>query len=227
MFPPETKLPPQQVPISGRTVRPALRHRPVLIVKRLVALLCGLPLMWLVWNLVQESAGPDPVAAMTRVTGIWALRFLLGVLLLTPIGRLTGWQWLRVLRRTVALSGFFYASLHLLAFLAFEWEFDFAAAFDQATQRAYLAVGLLAFAAMLPLAATSTNAMRKRLGAENWRALHRLAYVAAILSVIHFILLVKRDIGEPGLYFLVLMIVIASRIPAKPRLSNRLPSASR
>jgi sulfoxide reductase heme-binding subunit YedZ len=133
------------------------------------------------------------------VTGEWTLRFLLLTLAVTPARRLLGWSQLARLRRTLGLTAFAYACLHLLTYLVLDHFFDWGAIAEDVLERRYVTAGFAAFLCLVPLAATSTDAMLRRLG-RRWLALHRLVYLAAALGVIHFLWLVKADLREPLAY---------------------------
>ncbi len=166
-------------------------------------LLVGLPLGWL---------GVNPLEFVTRSTGTWTLVGLMLTLSVTPLRRLTGWVWLIRLRRTLGLLSFFYAVLHFGTYVAFDRGFDFSDLLPDILKRPFITVGFLAFVLMLPLALTSSNAAVRRLGSARWRALHRLVYVVAILGVLHYLWLVKRDITEPAIYGAILAGLFAFRI---------------
>ncbi|SMF96383.1 sulfoxide reductase heme-binding subunit YedZ [Methylomagnum ishizawai] len=169
--------------------------------------------------------GADPVATITATTGLWSLNLLFASLAITPLHRLTGWHGLVRARRMLGLFAFFYACLHGAAYLVFEQFFDWAGMLADIAKRPFLAAGGLGFALMLPLAATSTDGMVRRLGGRSWRRLHRLAYLCALVAVLHYLWLVKRDITLPGLYALALCALLAARM-ARPRRSHG-PARSR
>jgi len=189
----------------------------VSLVKAALFCACLLPFARLLADGLGGRLGPDPVADITRTTGIWALRLLLAMLAVTPAKQLTGWHWLARLRRTVALSAFFYACLHLSSYLLFEQFFDWPEIAKDVGKRPHIAAGFASFALMLPLAATSTDAMMKRLGGRNWRRLHRLSYPIAAAAVLHYFWLVKRDTTLPALYALALAALLYARTPRRPR----------
>lgn len=141
----------------------------------------------------------DPIEDITHVTGEWGLRFLILTLAVTPLRRLLRWRWIAPLRRTFGLTAFVYACLHLLTFLGLEHAFDWHLIVQDAFERRYVTAGLAAVLCLIPLAATSTRAMARRLG-RSWKSLHRLAYAAAVLAVIHLFWLVKADYLDPILY---------------------------
>lgn len=173
---------------------------------------CLLPLASLVYGLFADTLGANPIEALTRGLGDWTLRFLLLTLAVTPLRRLAGLPWLLQLRRLLGLYAFFYASLHLLSYLWLDQFFDWAEIARDIVKRPFITAGFAAFTLLLPLAATSTNAMIRRLGGRRWRALHRSVYVVAILGVLHYGWLVKKDITEPAIYALVLAVLLGLRL---------------
>jgi len=176
-----------------------------------------LPLAWLVAALFTGGLGANPIEALIRALGDWALRFLLLGLAVTPLRRLRRLSVLARLRRMLGLYAFFYALLHLLGYVVLDQFFDWAAIGADILKRPYITIGITAFALLLPLAATSTDASIRRLGGRRWRRLHRLVYPAAILAVVHFYLLVKADIRQPLLYGALLALLLAARLVPRRR----------
>lgn len=184
---------------------------------RLRALLCAaalLPLARLVYLGFAGGLGANPVEFVIRSLGTWTLVLLCVTLTVTPLRRLTGWAWLVRLRRMFGLFCFFYASLHLLAFAGLDRWFDWTAIWTEIVKRPYITVGFAAYALLVPLAATSTHAMVKRLGARNWQRLHRLVYLIAPLAVLHFWWhkAGKNDFAEPAIYAVVLAALLGARL---------------
>lgn len=176
-----------------------------------------LPLALLVAAGLRDRLGANPIEAITHSTGLWTLRFLLLTLAMTPLRRLTGRPWPIRLRRMLGLFAFFYGTLHLFTYLWLDQFFWWSEIGHDILKRPFITVGMLAFALMLPLAATSTNAMMRRLG-RNWKRLHRLVYASAVLGVLHFLWLVKADVREPLIYAGLLAVLLALRLPGFPRL---------
>jgi methionine sulfoxide reductase heme-binding subunit len=123
-----------------------------------------------------------------------------------------GWTWPLRVRRMIGVYGFFYAVLHVSTYIGLDQAFDWSAIYADVTKRKFIFVGLSAFLCLIPLAATSTNAAVKRLGFERWKQLHRLAYAAPIVAVVHFILRVKKDVSEPMTYAIVLATLLLIRV---------------
>ena len=178
--------------------------------KPLVFCVSLLPLVWLCWLAWQDRLGANPVETLSHRTGDWSLRFLLLTLAVTPLRRLSGWNWLLKFRRMLGLFAFFYVCLHLGVYLIFDQFFDPSAILEDIAKRPYITVGFAGFLLLIPLAATSTNGMIKRLG-RNWQRLHRLVYLIGVLGVVHYWWLVKADISEPLLYAGLLTILLGYR----------------
>ena len=160
------------------------------------------------------NLGANPVETILHHFGEWALRLMLVTLAVTPLRRLTGWNQLVRLRRMLGLYAFFYAVLHLATYVVLDRSLLLEEVLEDLTDRPYITVGFAALVLLVPLAATSTNAMVRRLGGRRWRRLHRLAYVAAIGGVVHFWWLVKADVREPVVYAAILAILLLLRVPA-------------
>ena len=161
-----------------------------------------------------EWLGANPAEFITRSTGDWTLRFLLITLAVTPLRKLSGWNWLLRLRRMLGLFAFFYGVMHVSSYAGFDQVFDFSEILSDIAKRPFITVGFAALVLMTPLAVTSTNAMVRRLGARRWQALHRLVYVIAPLGVLHFWWMVKSDITEPAIYAAALALLLGYRIAA-------------
>ena len=127
------------------------------------------------------------------------------------------WPALAPYRRSFGLLAFAYASLHLLTYAVLDQELDLPLLLEDVLERRYVTAGFAAWLCMLPLAITSTRRWIRRLGAR-WVRLHRLAYVAGVLAVVHYLWLVKADLLPPLLYGLVLALLLAARwLPARAR----------
>jgi sulfoxide reductase heme-binding subunit YedZ len=156
--------------------------------------------------------GANPIAEALNRLGLTALIFLVAALACTPLRTLFGWTWPIRLRRMLGLFGFFYALLHLSTYVGVDQAFDAHAILADITKRKFIYIGFTAFVLLIPLAATSTAASVRRLGFVRWKRLHRLAYVATALGVVHFTLRVKKDLREPIIYALVLTTLLLARV---------------
>jgi sulfoxide reductase heme-binding subunit YedZ len=156
----------------------------------------------------------EPLEHITRGTGDWVLYFLCITLAVTPLRRFTGWNWLVRLRREFGLFAFFYACLHFMTFLWFDHYFDFAEMWKDVLKRPFITVGFIAFELLIPLAATSTNAMIRRLGARRWQWLHRLIYVIAPLGILHFwwMKAAKHNFEQPIIFGTIVALLLGLRL---------------
>ena len=161
--------------------------------------------------------GANPVETITHTTGEWTLRLLLATLAITPLRHLTGWVWLTRLRRMFGLFAFFYLALHFTTYAVLDASLDLAYVVEDVADRLYITAGFAAFVMLVPLAATSTNAMVRRLGPVRWRRLHRIVYAAGICGVLHYLWLVKADLREPLVYAGILAVLLAARLPVVVR----------
>ena len=182
-------------------------------VKAVVFVLSLLPFARLVWGTASGEFS-DPLAAITNGSGEWALYFVCITLAVTPLRRLSGWNWLVKLRRMIGLFAFFYAFVHFVAFLWFDHFFDVAAMLQDVWERPFILVGFIAFILLIPLAATSTNAMIKRLGGKRWQWLHRLIYVVGPLAILHFWWMKagKNDFAQPILFGTIVAVLLGLRV---------------
>ena len=182
-------------------------------IKPLIFALALLPLVLMGLGVWQDRLGANPIEAVTRSTGDWALRFLLLTLALSSLRRLIGWAQGIRLRRMLGLFAFFYASIHLLLYLWLDQFFDWEGIWRDILKRPFITVGMLAFLMLLPLAITSPKAMLRRLG-KRWKTLHTLIYPLSILAVLHFWWMkdAKSDTSEPLIYALILAALLGERL---------------
>ena len=188
-----------------------LSPRQIVAAKVLVFLVCPLPLALLAWDATHDLLGANPIEAVTRALGDWTLNFLLITLTVTPLRRLTGWNWLLRLRRMLGLFTFFYACLHVTSYLWLDQFFDWTEIATDIVKRPFITAGFVAFTLLVPLAATSNNYMVRRLGGRRWQALHRSVYLIAMLGVLHYAWMVKRDLTLPVIYAVIAFVLLGAR----------------
>ncbi|MFZ0305979.1 MAG: protein-methionine-sulfoxide reductase heme-binding subunit MsrQ [Terracidiphilus sp.] len=202
--------------------------RPIIILlKTLTWIACLAPAAWLTWGAITNNLGPDPTAELAFATGLATLRLLAITLAISPIRKLISrLSWLIRFRRLLGLFAFFYATLHMLTWLALYNNFDPHAMLIDVTKRRFIMAGAAAYLLLLPLALTSTNWAIRKLGGKNWNRLHMLIYLAAICGVIHYWWQVKPGVLKPldmTVVFAVLLLirpVIALAQRRKPRSAN-------
>lgn len=170
----------------------------------------------LIAQLLLDQLGADPIDKLERLTGEWALRFLIASLAVTPLMRLTGWGWLVAQRRFLGLAAFFWAFGHLSVYTVLDWFFDWQEIIKDVTKHLYITLGMLAFVIMVPLALTSTKSSIRRLGGVRWNRLHALVYVSVIAACLHFVWAVKQDITEPMIYGGIAALLLAFRVVWRP-----------
>lgn len=192
--------------------------RAIAWIKAIVFFVALAPLARLVAGVFLRALGTNPIEVIIRSLGTWTLVFLCITLAVTPLRRLTGWQWLARLRRMFGLYAFFYAVLHFSSHVWLDQALDVMAIAQDIPKRPFITLGFTCLLLMLPLAATSTDAMVRRLGSRQWLAIHRFVYVIAAGGVVHFWWLVKRDITEPAIYAGIVAVLLGYRLAATLRL---------
>jgi sulfoxide reductase heme-binding subunit YedZ len=208
-------------PVTGARAAPWLARVPAALpahafarVRAALFALALLPMARLVWLAATDGLGANPVEFVVRSLGTWTLNFLCITLTVTPLRWATGWAWLLRLRRMFGLFTFFYATLHFLAVAGVDLGFDWAAIVKDIAKRPFITVGFAAFVLLIPLAATSTNAMVRALGGRNWQRLHRLVYAIALLAIVHYWWhkAGKNDFAQPTVYAVIIGLLLGVRL---------------
>ena len=179
-----------------RAPRAANPKRLILLIKIAIWVVGLAPPVWLTTALFRRTLGINPVETIILVEGRWTLVFLIATLAVTPIRRLTGWNRIVQLRRLLGLFAFFHACVHFLSYVGIDHFFALSIIVEDVLERRYITAGFTALVLLVPLAVTSTKGWIRRLG-KRWQRLHRLAYVAAALGVLHFYWKVKADTFWP------------------------------
>jgi methionine sulfoxide reductase heme-binding subunit len=169
------------------------------------------PALGLLYALLAGALGVNPAETLQLSTGLWAFRFLLVTLAITPVRRITGWNGIIRFRRMLGLFAFFYATLHVLTWIVLDHSFAWDEAAADIVKRPFITAGMVAFASMVPLAITSTKGWIRRLG-RRWQLLHRLIYVSALAAAVHFIWKVKVVYGEPVYYAAIVIGLLGFRV---------------
>lgn len=191
-----------------------LTNKQVSRFKIVLFILALLPFIRLVSFVFLDKLGANPVEFITRNTGDWTLYFLCLTLAITPLRKLLHMPWLLRCRRMLGVYAFFYAFLHFMTFLWFDHFFDVAEMWKDVIKRPFITVGFIAFVLLIPLAATSTNGMIKRLGGKRWQWLHRLIYVIVPLGVLHYFWMKagKHDFSQPVLFGIIVAALLMIRL---------------
>ncbi len=180
-------------------------------IKRLIFIISLWPILSLSVAIFLNNLGANPIEFIERHFGKWALIFLCLTLSMTPLRRITHMnQWI-LYRRMLGLFTFFYATVHLLCYIGLDYHFAWIDIKNDIIKHRYVLVGFLAWLLLLPLAITSSDNMMRKLK-FNWKRLHRLIYLIAILGVLHFLWLVKKDITEPLIYAFIIFILFLLRL---------------
>jgi sulfoxide reductase heme-binding subunit YedZ len=180
--------------------------------RQLIVLNGLLPSLLIAVDGLRGKLGANPVEFVTRATGVLTLVFLVLTLLVTPLRKLCGWNWLLKQRRLIGLYAFYYSVAHLLTYLVGDRDWQILTVAADVVKRPFIAVGMLSFLLMVPLAVTSTNAMIKRMGGKRWAQLHRLTYLIMIGGVIHYYLIVKSDITYPLFFAVMTALLLGYRV---------------
>ena len=184
-----------------------------------VFVLSTIPFVLIVYKIFYNKLGPEPVKEITHFTGEWTLIFLCLTLAMSPLKRFTNFNFWIKIRRMLGLFVFFYASLHLLTYVGIDYRFSLQPIFDDVVKKKYIFVGFAAWILLIPLTITSSQKMMFLLK-QNWKKLHRLIYVIAILGSLHFIWLSKTIYFKPLIYFVLITVLLVLRINFK-RIFNK------
>ena len=179
-----------------------------------IFVLSTIPFLIIIYKIFFNKLGPEPVKEITHFTGEWTLIFICLTLAMSPLKKLTNLNfWVKV-RRMLGLFVFFYASLHLLTYVGIDYRFSWQPIFDDVLKKKYIFVGFAAWVLLIPLTITSSQKMILLLK-KNWKKLHRLIYVIAILGSLHFIWLSKTIYFKPLIYFVLITVLLVLRINFK------------
>ena len=206
----------QAGPRSAARPSPSLPNRLLLhpSAKPLLFVLACLPAAWLVWAAFADQLGANPAEALIRSLGDWTLRFLVLVLLMTPLRVIAGLPALARLRRMVGLFVFFYATLHLTAYAWLDMEFVWPDIVNDVVKRPFILVGMLSWLILLVLASTSMNRVIRWMGGKRWQRLHRVVYAVAGLAILHFYWMRsgKNNFAEVIVYGAILAALLGWRV---------------
>ena len=179
-----------------------------------VLILGTIPFLFIIYKIFFNKLGPEPVKEITHFTGEWTLIFICLTLSMSPLKKLTNLNYWLKIRRMLGLFVFFYASLHLFTYVGIDYRFSLQPIFDDVVKKKYIFIGFAAWVLLIPLTITSSQKMMLLLK-QNWKKLHRLIYVIAILGSLHFIWLSKTIYFKPLFYFVLITILLTLRINFK------------
>jgi sulfoxide reductase heme-binding subunit YedZ len=179
--------------------------------KSIAWVLLGSPALYATYLIAINDLGANPLETLTDHTGQWTLRFLLLGLLITPLRQLTGWVSLIRYRRLIGLFAAFYATTHMSLWLFIDQQLDWDLLVEDVLDRPYITLGFIGWLLLLPLVATSTKGMIKKLGGS-WRKLHRAVYIIPVLGIVHYTMSLKADFSLPILYGVILAVLLGFRV---------------
>ncbi len=179
--------------------------------KTIAWMLLGSPALYALYLIATNDLGANPLETLTDHTGQWTLRFLLLGLLITPLRELTGWVSLIRYRRLIGLFAAFYATTHMSLWLVIDQQLDWGLLVEDVLDRPYITLGFMGWLLLLPLVATSTKGMIKKLG-KSWRKLHRAVYIIPLLGIVHYTMSLKADFSLPILYGVILAVLLGFRV---------------
>ena len=172
------------------------------------------PIFYIIYQILTNQLGPEPIKDITHHTGKWTLYFIVITLAMTPLKKITKLNiWINY-RRMFGLFIFFYASVHLMTYVGLDYRFDLESIVDDIIKKKYIFIGFSAWLLLIPLAITSNKRMVKILK-DKWKKLHRLIYLISLFGGIHYLWLVKRDLTEPLIFLVVILILLAFRLKFK------------
>ena len=196
--------------------------------KPIVFLLCLVPAALVVGDAfgISGQLSANPIEDILDRFGNWAIRFIMITLAVTPLRRVTGWNWLVRFRRMLGLFTFFYVLMHFLTWLlldqglvidpAFQWS----TILEDLTERPFITIGFTGLVLLTAMAVTSTTSMRRRMG-KHWNKLHYSAYAVGVLGVWHYWWQVKKDTSDAWIYALILAVLLGLRLFWRWRKASR------
>ena len=190
------------------------------LLKTGVFLLAVSPVAYMIYGVLNDQLGANPVEKLLHLSGFWALTFLIITLAVSPVRKLSHWNKIIKFRRMLGLFAFFYAVLHFLIYLTLDRQLNWPEIVEDISKRPYITVGFTALVLLIPLAVTSTKGWMRRMG-KRWQKLHRLIYLITMAGVIHFWWLVKKDISEPLIFAAVFTGLMLFRLPEFYKKSKR------
>lgn len=174
---------------------------------------CLIPLLWLSIDIAFDNLGANPIYALHVRLGDWSLRFLCLTLAITPIQTITNWRGMADYRQLFGIYAFFYATLHVLAYLVMDHALMWRMIAVDIIESPYIWFGIFAYIIVFLLALTSSKWAKKRMG-KNWKRLHRFIYLASIAAIVHYFWQLKGNLAEPLFYSIMVFLLLSFRILA-------------
>ena len=178
-----------------------------------------IPFFLILYKITFNKLGPEPVKEITHFTGEWTLLFIIFTLSMSPLKKITNLNVWISFRRMLGLFLFFYATLHMLTYVVIDYRLDFQSISKDIITKKFIFVGFAAWVLLLPLALTSSKKAMIFLK-DKWKKLHRLIYLISIFGLIHFFWLVKKDLTEPLIYAVIVVILLLFRFNTKKGVKN-------
>ena len=173
----------------------------------------------LLLDLLTGNLSANPIQELEQRTGRHAITLLVLSLACTPLNTLFKWTELIKRRRALGLYAFMYATIHVLIFLHLDYGLAWSLIVQTIFEKPFIIVGVISFLLLIPLAWTSFDIWKKRLG-KKWKRLHQMVYLIAPLVVLHYAWSKKGDffalqgeIVRPLIYGLIVVLFLILRIP--------------
>ena len=182
--------------------------------KIVIFILSLIPIFFIIYQIITDQLGPEPIKDLTHHTGKWTLYFIIITLTMTPLKKITKLNIWISYRRMFGLFIFFYASVHMMTYVGLDYRFDLVSIGDDIIKKKYIFIGFSAWILLIPLAVTSNKRMMNILK-DKWKKLHRLIYLISLFGAIHYLWLVKRDLTEPLIFLTIILILLTFRLKFK------------
>ena len=180
--------------------------------KPLIFLSILLPSIFWSYQFINGSLGVNPIEKYMDNMGEMALRLIVLTLFISSLSEFKKFRFLIDVRRMIGLFAFFYVSCHFLTYIALDHFFDVTFIIKDILKRPFITFGFISFIFLIPLVITSPKKMLKKLGFKVWKKIHYLIYPTAILSSIHFYMLVRANKVEPAIYIFLILILLLYRL---------------
>ena len=181
-------------------------------IKPLIFLSILLPSLFWSYQFINGSLGVNPIEKLMDNMGEMALRLIVLTLFISSLSEFKKFRFLIEIRRMIGLFAFFYVTCHFLTYIVLDHYFDIGFIFKDILKRPFITFGFISFVLLIPLVITSPKMMLKKLGFKAWKKIHYLIYPAAILSSVHFYMLVRANKTEPAIYFFLILLMLLYRL---------------